>query len=58
LPHWSQAHASETDRLSGRRVQTQLRAVHSQPGPDKIRKMRELGAHQLIDIDSLPLVPD
>ncbi len=48
----------KTDRLGGGCVQTQLRAVHSDPGPDEVRKVRELGAHQILHINSLPLIPD
>ena len=44
--------------LSSRRVQAYRRAVHRDPGPDKIGKVCELGAHQILDINSLPLVLD
>jgi hypothetical protein len=39
-------------------IQAQLQGVHSDPRSYKATKMRERGADQLIDIDSLPLVPD
>src|SRR5262249_24958470 len=48
----------KTDRLGSGRVQAYRRAVHRDPGPHKISKMGELGAHQILDINSLPLVPD
>jgi hypothetical protein len=48
----------KTDRLGGSRIQAQLWAVDIDPRTNKIRKVRELGAHQIFDIDSLPLVPD
>jgi hypothetical protein len=32
--------------------------VHRDPGPHEIGKMGELGAHQILDINSLALVPD
>jgi hypothetical protein len=47
----------ETDRLSGGRVQTKLRAVDRDPRADKIRKMRKLGAYQILHISSPLLVP-
>jgi hypothetical protein len=37
----------ETDGLGGGCVQTQLGAMHSDPRPDKIHKVRELGAYQV-----------
>jgi hypothetical protein len=43
---------------AGGRIQTQLWAVHGNPGTDKIRKMRELGVHQVLQISSLPFVPN
>jgi hypothetical protein len=48
----------EPDGLRGDCIQTHLRAVRSDPRPQKVRKMRELGAHQILDINALPLVPD
>jgi hypothetical protein len=44
--------------LGGGRIQTQLRAVDIDPRASKIRKVCELGTHQILDINSLPLVPD
>src|SRR6266478_8328149 len=32
--------------------------MHRDPGPHKIGKIGELGAHQILDVNSLPLVPD
>jgi hypothetical protein len=32
--------------------------VYRDPGPHKIGKIGELGAHQILDVNSLPLVPD
>ncbi len=43
----------ETDGLGGCCVQTQLRTMHRDPRPDKIGKEGKLGAHQILDIDSL-----
>src|SRR5260370_35617133 len=48
----------QTDGLGSGRIQVQPWAVDRDPRADKVGKMCELGAHQLIDIDSLPLVPD
>jgi hypothetical protein len=48
----------EADRLCTSSFQAQLRAVHSDPRPYKVRKMRELGADQLINIDPLPFITD
>ena len=44
--------------VRGSCFQTQLRAVQSDPRPDKIRKVRELGAHQILHVNPLPFVPD
>ncbi len=35
----------------------QLRTVHGDPRPDKVREMREVSAYQVLQIGSLPLVP-
>jgi hypothetical protein len=48
----------ETDGLGGPRVKTQFRAVRSDPRPDKVCKVRELGARQILHIDPMPLVPN
>ena len=48
----------KADRLGGCRVQPYRRAMHRDPGPHEIGKMGELGAHQILDINSLPLIPD
>src|SRR5260370_2530272 len=48
----------QTDGLGGGRIQAQPWAVDRDSRPDKICKMCELGAHQLLDIDSLPPVLD
>ena len=47
----------EPDGLRCGCVQMQLRTVHGDPRPDKIRKMREVSAYQVLQIGSLPLVP-
>ena len=48
----------QTDCLGGGRMQAQPWAVDRDSRPDKICKMCELCAHQLLDIDSLPPVLD
>ncbi len=48
----------ETDGLRGCCIQTHSGAVDSDPGPDTIRKVRELGTHKIVNINSLPLIPD
>src|SRR5262249_47611483 len=40
------------------RPQACRRAVHRDPGPHEIGKKGELGSRQILDINSLPLVPD
>src|SRR5258708_7421142 len=48
----------ETDGLGSSAIQMQLGAVDSNSRPNKIRKMGKLGAHQILHISSMPLVPD
>jgi hypothetical protein len=48
----------ETDASGGSCVQSQFRALQRDPGPDNVCKMRELGAHRVFYINSLPLVSD
>ncbi len=48
----------ETNGLRGGCIQTQFGTVEGDPNPDKIREVRELGAHKIFDIDSLPLALD
>jgi hypothetical protein len=48
----------ETDGLGGSRIQMQFRAAHCDPRAEKIRKVRELSAHQTVSISSPPLTPD
>jgi hypothetical protein len=47
----------ETDGLGGGRIQAQPWAIDRDSRPDKICKMRKLGAHQFFDIDTLPPIP-
>src|SRR6266566_979813 len=49
----------ETDDFRGGCVETQIRrAAQRYPNPDKICKVREVGANQIRYSNSLPLVPD
>jgi hypothetical protein len=48
----------EADRLGGSRVQTQLGAARSDPRPHQVREVRELSAHQVLDIHSVPFIAD
>src|SRR5215831_207443 len=49
---------SHADGLGGRAVQTQLRAVQADSITDKVRKMGELGTHEVVHVDSPPTRPD
>ena len=48
----------QTNCLGRGCIQTQFRAMHREPGAHKIGKVGELGARQVFDINSLPLVAD
>jgi hypothetical protein len=47
----------EPDGLGGGRVYTQLRADRCDPRSNEIRKVREMGAYQVLQIGSAMLVP-
>ena len=46
----------EPDRLSGRRVQAQLGAMHGDARANEAGEVRELGANQVLDLDPVPFV--
>lgn len=47
-----------TDGLGGGCIQAQPGTLYGDPGPEKLRELRELGGHQILDVHSLPFVPD
>jgi hypothetical protein len=48
----------EPEGLRTDRVEAQLGAIQDNARTNQIGEMRELGAHQLLDVNSLPLVPE
>src|SRR5215470_3604121 len=48
----------DPDGLGGGRVQAKLGAMHGDTRTNEVGEMRELSVNQVLDINSLPLVPD